>query len=99
MQTSALTGFRPVPRVRIHSSPPRSLDCREIPLVLRRNTRTTPVFRDYSLTNRTVENGLLGRSGIGSPVFLRNPSKQSDFKNPLRRTTSDHKPNALRILS
>jgi hypothetical protein len=28
-QTSALTGFRPVPRVRILPAPPRSLDCRE----------------------------------------------------------------------
>ena len=59
-QTSALTGFRPVPRVRILPAPPRSLDCREIPLALRRNTRIMPVFRDYSQANRTGENGLLG---------------------------------------
>src|SRR5258706_1292863 len=59
MQTSALTGFRPVPRVRIHSSPPRSLDCREIPQTLPRKTRTMPVFRDIPHANRTAENGLL----------------------------------------
>jgi len=59
--TSALTGFKTVPRVRIHSAPPRSLKCREIPLALRRNTRRMPVFRDYSPTSRTAENGLLRR--------------------------------------
>src|SRR5271154_2507095 len=55
-----LYGLTPVPRVRIPPSPPRSLNCREIPLALRRNTRIMPIFRDCSHTNRTAENGLLG---------------------------------------
>jgi len=51
-----------------------------------------PVFFDYSQTNRTVENGLFDTQGLGSPIFLRSRSEQSDFQNPWRRMTSDDKP-------
>src|ERR1700683_4599386 len=39
--------FNTVMRVRVTLSPPRSLDCREILLASRRNTRIMPVFCDY----------------------------------------------------
>ena len=58
-----------VPGVRIPLPPPRSLDCREIQLALRPNTRIMPVFRDYSQTNRTAENGLLGIECSRCPGF------------------------------
>jgi hypothetical protein len=45
-QTSALTPFRPVSRVRIHLPPPRSLQCREIPLLL------TPKYAKYARFSR-----------------------------------------------
>src|ERR1022692_2487606 len=44
---SALTGFRPVPRVRIQTSPPRSLSCRETRLHSPEN-RWKPQFRNSS---------------------------------------------------
>jgi hypothetical protein len=49
--------------------PPYSLDCREFPLDLRRNTRNMPVFRDYFQTNRTGENGPLSNEGGHCPGF------------------------------
>jgi len=36
---------------------------------LPRNTRNMPVIRDYSHTNRTAENGLLGSKGGHYPAF------------------------------
>ena len=79
-QTSALTSLRPVPKVRIPFPPPRSLDCRENPLSLRRNTRILPAFRDYSHTNRTAENGLLGSEGGHYSGFLWSAPTQSGFQ-------------------
>jgi hypothetical protein len=61
--------FRPVPRVRILSAPPRSLSCRESRLFYLRNTRKLPVFRDYSQTNRTAENGPLGSDAVTVRLF------------------------------
>ena len=58
-----------VPKVRILLSPPRSLNCRESRLSYPRNTRYMPVFRDYSLTNRTPENGLLRIDRPNCPGF------------------------------
>ena len=68
-QTSALTGFRPVPRVRILPAPPRSLHCRESRPFYLRNTRKLPVICDCARTNRTAENALLGREGGHCPGF------------------------------
>jgi len=70
---------RPVPRVRIPLSPPRSLKCRESRLLSLRNTQKMPVFRDYSKTNRTGENGLLGRKRGTILAFLRRAHAQSGF--------------------
>jgi hypothetical protein len=80
-----------VPGVRIPLPPPRSLDCREIPFALRRNTRIMPVFRDYSETNRTAENGLLDREGVTAIAFLGRAHAQSGFKQGIRRMQCDHK--------
>jgi hypothetical protein len=46
-----------------------SLNCREIPLALQRNTRIVPVFYDSSSTNRTGENGLLCSEERHCPGF------------------------------
>jgi hypothetical protein len=60
-QTSALTGFRPVPKVRMSSSLRHAVWTAE---KFRRpspqNMRNMPIFRDYSSANRTAENELLG---------------------------------------
>src|ERR1700691_309534 len=42
-------------------APPRSLNCREIPPPVPRNTRKMPHFHDNSSTNRTAENALHAR--------------------------------------
>jgi hypothetical protein len=47
-KTSRLTGFRPVPRVRIPLPPPRSLSCRETWSNLTDNRWKWPQFRDSS---------------------------------------------------
>jgi hypothetical protein len=91
-QTPALTPFRPVPRVRILPAPPRSLNCREISLALRRNARIMPIFRDYSQANRTAENGLLGIECGTVLAFLRKAHAQSGFEEDMRRMQCDHKP-------
>jgi hypothetical protein len=49
-------------------------------LPLPRNTRNMPVFRDYSHTNWTAENGLLGSEGVTVPAFLRRAHAQSGFE-------------------
>jgi len=68
------------------------LRCREIPLVLDRNTRTMPVFRDYSQTNRTPENGLLGIECGVVLDFLQEAHAQSGFTEGIRRMQRDDKP-------
>ena len=50
-------------------APPASLNCREIPLHLPRNTRKMPVFRNISSSNRTGENGPLISLGGHRPGF------------------------------
>ena len=42
-----------------------------------------PVFRDYSHTNWTAENGLLGSEGVTVPAFLRRVHAQSGFDRAL----------------
>ncbi len=51
-----------------------------------------PVFRDYSLTNRTSENGLFRIEWVGVPAFLWRAHAQSGFKEGIRRMQCDHKP-------
>ena len=63
------------------SSPPRSLDCREIPPFYLRNTRTMPAFRDYSpetglqrtdcALRRPPLSGLFSGGHMRSPVSRR----------------------------
>jgi len=71
--------FKRVTKVRILLAPPCSLNCRGFPFDLRRNTRTMPVFRDYSQTNRTAENGLLSSEGGHLLAFLQRAHAQSGF--------------------
>ena len=87
-----LYGLTPVPRVRIPPSPPRSLDCREIPLASRRNTRIMPVFRDLWQTNRTAENGLISGKGATVLTFLWRAQAQSGFNASIRRMQCDQRP-------
>ena len=87
-----LYGLTPVPRVRIPPSPPHSLDCRQLPLASRRKVRTMPVFRDYSQTNRTAENGLLGIECSTVPALLRKAHEQSGFEEGVRRMQCDQRP-------
>jgi len=87
-----LYGLTPVPRVRIPPSPPRSLDCREIPLASRRNTRIMPVFRDLWQTNRTAENGLISGKGATVLAFLWRAQAQSGFNASIRRMQCDQRP-------
>jgi hypothetical protein len=86
-----LYGLTPVPRVRIHPSPPRSLAAENFRSFASRNTRTTPVFRDYPQTNRTAENGLLGFECSNVVAFLRKANAQSGFEEDRRRTQCDQK--------
>src|ERR1017187_4632393 len=79
-----------VPGVRIPLPPPRSLNCRGNRLFYLRNTRIMPVFRDYSLTNRTSENGLLRIEWVSVPAFLWRAHAQSGFKEGTRRMQCDH---------
>jgi hypothetical protein len=69
-----------VPGVRIPLPPPRSLDCRESRLLFLRNTHKMPVFSDYSQTNGTVENGLLGIECGIVLAFLQEAHVQSGFQ-------------------
>jgi hypothetical protein len=50
-----------------------------------------PVFRDYSPTNRTAENGQLGSEWRQCPAFLWRADAQSGFEEHIRRTECDHK--------
>jgi hypothetical protein len=65
-------------------APPASLNCREFPLVLSRNVRIMPVFRDYSQANRTSVNGLLVGEGVTVRPFLQRAHAQSGFKEGYR---------------
>jgi hypothetical protein len=87
-----LYGLTPVPRVRIPPSPPRSLDRRESRPFFLRNTQKMPVFRDYSQTNRTAENGPHSTECSQRPGFLRKAHAQSGFRYGIRRMQCDQKP-------
>ena len=50
-----------------------------------------PVFRGYSQTNRTAENGLLGIECSTVPALLRKAHEQSGFEEGLRRMQCDQK--------
>jgi hypothetical protein len=52
--------------------------------------RIVPAFRDYSSTNRTAENRLLGSEHRHDPAFLLRAHMQSGFGEVIRRTQSDH---------
>jgi hypothetical protein len=48
-----------------------------------------PVFSDYSRTNRTAENGLLGSEAATFPAFLRRAIVQSGFNDRTGRMQCD----------
>src|ERR1700731_4656388 len=81
-----------VPGVRIPLPPPRSLAGRESRLLFLRNTQKMPVFRDYSQTNRTAENGLLRSRGLNVLAFLWMAHARSGFDEGIRRMHCDHNP-------
>jgi len=89
--TSALTGFRPVPRVRILPSPPRSLNCREN--LSRRlkyaiNAGFRRLFADKpDCTERTARH-----VGHGFTGFSLDPQPAVRLSSSMRRTPGDHKP-------
>jgi hypothetical protein len=91
-QTSALTPFRPVPRVRILRPPPCSLKCREIPLALSRNTRIMPAFRDYPRQTGLQRTDCSAAKAVTVLAFLRKAHVQSGFKRAIRRMECDQKP-------
>jgi hypothetical protein len=51
-----------------------------------------PIFRDYSQTNRTAENGLFGSEAVTVPAFLWRAHVQSGFEGGIRRKQCDHNP-------
>jgi hypothetical protein len=53
------------------ASPPFSLHWTETSPALLRNSRTMPVFRDYSPAKRTAENALLASNAVIALAFLR----------------------------
>jgi len=46
---------------------------------LPRNSRNTPIFRDYSSANRTAESGLPTENGVTVPAFLCKAPARSGF--------------------
>jgi integrase len=50
-----------------------------------------PVFRDYSQTNRTAENGLLRSRGLNVLAFLWMAHARSGFDEGIKRMHCDHK--------
>jgi hypothetical protein len=56
-----------------------------------------PVFRDYSQTSRTAENGLLGRKAVAVPAFLRKAHAQSGFAAPLMGRNDESAADSLHL--
>jgi hypothetical protein len=76
--TSALAGFRPVPRVRIPPSPPRSLDCREssplLPSKYAKHARISRFFTDKpDYRERTARHQIPSVSWLFSRRHIRSP--------------------------
>jgi hypothetical protein len=88
-----------VAEIESHSLRQQVLTAEKFRLPLPRNTRNMPVLRDYSHTNRTAENGLLGSEGVTVPAFLRRAHAQSGFDEGIRRMQYDHKPRISGIAS
>ena len=87
-----LAAKRPVPRVRMSCSAPRSLDCREIPkhvkdVRLSRYLVDKPDWRERTARQRRGQ----------CPGFSLEGQKQSGFEVAIRRMLNDHKPKALRM--
>src|SRR5437660_8554367 len=79
-----------VPGVRIPLPPPRSLDCREIPSTLARNTRNMPIFAIFARQSGLERTHCSAAKGH-CPGFSLEAHAQSGFGEGLRRMQCDQK--------
>jgi len=90
--TSGLTKFKKVLKVRILLAPPRSLNCRQSPPPVPAKCAKHARIPHISSSNRIAENGLPVGKGALVPPFLRRAHAQSGFETSCRRMQCDQKP-------